>query len=735
MWIVILLFFLNGVYIYKSAVDEYKNIHAYEEIMEWLSKKEDPVATSNAYLNFLFVNYDKVQFTKSFYDEYTLVSEVMEYIDNVRDYDVTIENLIKSIDNRSQFAFFNQTKNSGGSAKNTKEAYLALFDVKPKEGNYFAVEKFMNAGVTDGIHILIIIAACSFLLIEEREKGIYQLIKTTKRGRLSFYFWKMGALIGVCLISTILLYIFSFVLYVTIYGCDSLLLPIQSVPGFLLSPYKISIAEGLIQFAIFKALAFITITVFVMFTCLLPIKASIVYLLNALAMGISAAMYLGIPRSSKYVILKFVNFFSILDVKNYINSLNYFPFANREIPLLEFNLFIMAVFFIISALLGILAYLSYKKTKTIKVDRKKEISLFNMNVLSNEFVRFFLLQGGLLLLLIYIVSAIYSHDFNEVKSETNQYLKSYVNMLNDMEKEEAALWIDNKLIELEELEKEAYKLDLLHQEGTLSDRAYEDGQYIIREQLSIKPIILILKEQSQYIDRIWVKRAIACDYFYEPLYEDAFGESGRADRYMNGIIIALFAVILIIPSFAYDNQYNMDRLLLVTKKGTNQLVKSRIFISFLVSTLLIVLMKIIRIISLDSRHGISGLSSHLQSIPWFETFPFAITVGGFLILQSVIEIILILFLCLFLIALSMRGKEVVQSLLYGIIFCVCPVVLGLLGFGPATRYWISPFLVSDTILMNVRWDAYINLLIVVLLIIFIYIKSRHKWRGSYGITG
>ena len=253
-----------------------------------------------------------------------------------------------------------------------------------------------------------------------------------------------------------------------------------------------------------------------------------------------------------------------------------------------------------------------------------------MNVLSNEFVRFFLLQGGLLLLLLYIVSAIYSHDFNEVKSETNQYLKSYVNMLNDMEKEEAALWIDNKLIELEELEKEAYKLDLLHQEGTLSDRAYEDGQYIIREQLSIKPIILILKEQSQYIDRIWVKRAIACDYFYEPLYEDAFGESGRADRYMNGIIIALFAVILIIPSFAYDNQYNMDRLLLVTKKGTNQLVKSRIFISFLVSTLLIVLMKIIRIISLDSRHGISGLSSHLQSIPWFETFPFAITVGDFL---------------------------------------------------------------------------------------------------------
>ena len=139
MWIVILLFFLNGVYIYKSAVDEYKNIHAYEEIMEWLSKKEDPVATSNAYLNFLFVTYDKVQFTNSFYDEYTLVSEVMEYIDNVRDYDVTIENLIKSIDNRSQFAFFNQTKNSGGSAKNTKEAYLALFDVKPKEGNYFAV--------------------------------------------------------------------------------------------------------------------------------------------------------------------------------------------------------------------------------------------------------------------------------------------------------------------------------------------------------------------------------------------------------------------------------------------------------------------------------------------------------------------------------------------------------------------------------------------------------------------
>ncbi len=731
--IVFLLFFLNGVYIYKSAVDEYNNVYIYEEVMKWLDMQDDSVKAINDYQEEIFENIDHLKFTDSSYDEFIFTSEVGEYVESVNNYKNTIKKLIEDIDNRSQFSFLNQTNSSGESAKVTKEVYGELSDVRPVEGNYFAIGKFMALGVTDGILFIIIIAACSFLLIEEREKGMYQLIKTTKKGRVSYHFWKMGSLIAVTLISVILLYLFSFILHVTIYGCDSLLQPIQSVPGYLLSPYKINIAQGLMLFVLLKILAFITITIIVMFICLLPLKAPIVYLLNALTLVISAGMYLGIPRSSKYVIFKYSNLFSALDVKNYTDSLNYFPFANHEIALFGFNIFVMLMYFIIAVLLGLLAYLAYKRTKVIKIDRKKRITLFSKNVLSNEFIRFFFFQGGFILLVIYVVTTIYSHDFNEVKSEENQHLRNYVEILNDMEKEEANLWIDNKLTELDELEMETSGLDELYLEGKISKFAHEQGLDFIQEQLRIRPTITLLKEQSEYINKVWEEKDIACDYYYTPLYEDVFGESGRADRYMSGIIIALFAVCLIIPSFAYDNQYNMDRLLLVTKKGTNQLVKSRIFISFVLGAFLVVLMKIIWIISLDSRHGISGLSSSLQSLSWFETFPFKITIGGFIILQSVVEVILILMVALFLIALSMRGKEVVQSLLYGIISCVCPVVLGLIGFRPATRYWITPFFVTDAIFIDKSIGVYINLLVVSLCIIFMYIKSRRKWRGSYGI--
>lgn len=731
--IVLLLFFLNGVYIYKSAVDEYNNVHIYEEVMEWLDVQDDSIEAFDTYRKEIIENYEQIKFTNSLYNEYILLGEVEDYVKGVGNYKNTIENLMEDIENRTQFSFLNQTNSSEKSARVTKEVYMELSDVRPVEGNYFSIEKFMTVGVGDGIVFLIIVAACSFLLIEEREKGMYQLIKTTKKGRVPYYFWKMLSLIVIALISALLLYLFSFILYVVIYGCDSLLQPIQSVPGYLLSPYKINIAQALMQFILFKTLAFVAIAVIVIFICLLPVKASIAYLLNLFIMVISVTMYLGIPRSSKYVIFKYSNFFSMLDVGNYTKSLNYFPFASYEIPLLAFNLLLILVFFVISVLLGLLAYLAYKKTKLIKIKSKKRITLFNKNVLSNEFVRFFFLQGGFVLLLIYLVSTIYVHDFNEVKIETNQYLKNFIEMLNDMEKEEASSWIDNKLIELDELEMEAISLEELYKEDDISEDAYRQGINFVTEQLRIRPVILMLEEQSQYISRVWEEKGIACDYFYEPLYEDAFGESGRADRYMSGMIIALFAVCLIVPSFAYDNQYNMDRLLLVAKKGTNQLVKSRIFISFVLGAFLVILMKIIWIMSLDSRHGISGLSSSLQSIPWFETFPFTITVGGFLVFQSIVEIILMLFICLFLIALSMRGKEVVQSLLYGMIFVVCPVVLGLLSFRPATKYWLTPFFVSDTLFVDGNMATYINVLVGILGIVSIYILSSNKWRGRYGI--
>ena len=174
-------------------------------------------------------------------------------------------------------------------------------------------------------------------------------------------------------------------------------------------------------------------------------------------------------------------------------------------------------------------------------------------------------------------------------------------------------------------------------------------------------------------------------------------------------------------------------MLLVTKKGTNQLVKSRILILLLSGGFLLIAMKTIRFISLGSKHGISGLSSPIQSLPWFEKFPLVITVGGLFVFQFIVETILILIVCLFLIALSMRGEEVIQSLLYGLIFCLCPVVLGLLSFQPATRYWLTPFFVSDTIFMDGNLATYINVLVVILGIFLIYILSSNKWRGRHGI--
>lgn len=732
MLIMLLLFFINGVLIYKSTIDEYQNVDTFREIMGWLSTKENPVDACEEHLSVIFFDSNNLRFTDSSYEEYLLVSEVREYVMGIEGYDTTLHNLIQNAQSRAIFSLLKES-DSGRSTSHTIKTYQALFDVKPVMGNYYAIEKFTTIGFTDLIMILIVITACTFLIIEERERGMYLLIKTAKRGRISYYLWKSGALLSITMISGIMLSLQSFIIYITMYGCYNLQVPVQSIPGFLLSPFPISIANYLILFIILKASVFSAITAFVIFTCHLPVKASVVYLLHSLMIAVSIWMYLGIDRSSKYVILKYTNYFSLLDVKNYTNRLNYFPFVNSNIRLFWFSLIIIIVFIVFMMLFGLNAYISYKKTMSLHILQRKRTSLFSFHVFSNELTRFMILQGGVVLLAVYILSVIYIHDFKELNSDTNRYFKSYVTLLNKMDKEDAVIVIDQKLLELNNLAAEVDKLSLLYREGDISKTSYEQSMRLIQEQLTIKPLIEKLKIQSQYISDLREKRGIDCDYIYEPLYNEMFGHERQASRYMNGIVIALFSVCLIIPSFAYDNQYKMDKLLLVTRRGTNKLVNSRVFLLLMLETILLLIIKIVWLLSLESRHTLICLSSKVQSLPYFEDFPFSISIGSFLVLKLFVEIILIQIASLLLIALSMRGKEVVPSLLYGTIYCVCPVVLALLGFKPAMKYWITPFFEPNVLFINADAGVYINFAFMMLGIIVIYRKSGYLWRGKNGI--
>ena len=101
------------------------NVHVYEEVMEWVSMQEDPMDAYSAYLDDMYINYDQLNY-RFLYNEIILLEQVMGYLDNIRDYNLTIEKLIENIDNRSQFSFLSQTNNSDKSAKKQEGLYGAL---------------------------------------------------------------------------------------------------------------------------------------------------------------------------------------------------------------------------------------------------------------------------------------------------------------------------------------------------------------------------------------------------------------------------------------------------------------------------------------------------------------------------------------------------------------------------------------------------------------------------------
>lgn len=168
-------------------------------------------------------------------------------------------------------------------------------------------ERLFNSSWTDIYMIFGCIGICFILIIYERQTGQLALYKTSKNGHAGLAISKCIVACGLVSLLLVLFTITNLTLVGIFYGLGDIHRPIQSVVGYGLCRYSLSIIEFVITDVCFRMVAYFSITLCLMILAYIGESFLEIYIEGIIFIGLNLLLYYGIALNHKWVILHYLN--------------------------------------------------------------------------------------------------------------------------------------------------------------------------------------------------------------------------------------------------------------------------------------------------------------------------------------------------------------------------------------------------------------------------------------------
>lgn len=254
----------------------------------------------------------------------------------------------------SQAAIFQ--KNGSFSNRNLEKT---VRDFRPLAGitltfdNSLALETWLQNRSCD-FFFIVGLSLFVFALLEERKKGLLQVIRSCRKGRNPLALQRLGILAEASILCAALFQGLPLVLSASLNGgLGSLSRPVQSIAAFGVCPLRLTAGEWLMRYFLLRAgFGFVLA---VLLWVLLSAFDSIPFPLTILGVtaGVELGFYYGIPEQSILSPLKYCNLISLVDLSSFDTAycnLNFFGFPvgkQRAVLLLAALLLAGSIFFLL----------------------------------------------------------------------------------------------------------------------------------------------------------------------------------------------------------------------------------------------------------------------------------------------------------------------------------------------------------------------------------------------------
>lgn len=603
-------------------------------------------------------------------------------------YNTFLQQLQMQADNQNTISIFS-AETSAFSQQNiakTASDYEKMEGTKITEGDFRWVREMLEVPACNWLLYLFVFALTAGLVWEEREKGLFPLLRSCPRGGASLAISKLFLAAGSIFFFCLLLYGMNGAFFLLKGGEFSLTASVPSVEGFMGSTFQGSIGAFLLACMLLKSLGLLILTGFLLALAFLCPHIVFVLLTEFGAVGISFLLYQTIPVTSKWNFFRTLNCYGALQTQELLGgyqNLNFFktPQGARQL-VLTFGAFLLAaaVFSCLAAYHRggrVICSRSMAFPEKLQSFLKKYHRLLgNHNGLfRHEGYKILRMNHGLALLLVFILLVI------GIVAKENIYLSTGEQSIQQAMKEYEGILTHKKEAQL--LRQKVY-YDELNAQLSIIEARFQSKEITYPEYTLLSdPIIKQMGGydvfQTLYSKYEYLKFHPNCIFVYEKGYYKLLGTLGD-DNWREFLIMMLFLILLLGPVFGMEKN-GMIRLLSATPSGRSRLSRYKVGWSLLLTLGMYTFYTLCRIYAAQKAYGFSCLWAPMDSLELFygRALP-GFSILGYLLLQAGIQLLVLLIIMSVILLLSRYCKGTLTAILINMVLLVLPMIIAKLCF-------------------------------------------------------
>lgn len=671
-------------------------------------------------------------YTNSFEKEAAFWGGLYQQWQDVSNYAEQLAQIEQDAARLTSISIFNDGNTASFSSRNvlkTAEDYRRLQGLSVSytitEGLSFSV----RSPTTDVLAVCMAFFFTLLLITEEKQKGVFAILRMTRKGRAPLMAAKLAALAAVMFFSVAALYGGNFLYGALRYGFPPLSAPLQAVSGFINSTLAVSAGEFLLLYLLMKWLAcFAFATIIVLITN--HAKDAVTGFLGcALLYGAGLALTELIPPLSVWNTLRYINPVGIMDTSGILATYYNLNIAGRPFGLQSVVLVFMFCLAVVFAGLSVLCFAVKRGwdagefflaplLRRLKIRRHG----FSDRITLHELHKLLLLgRAGVILVLFGIFAATVFPAAVPGLSIRQQQVQNYFQVLHG------------------EITPE--KLDFLEQEEALMQQAHEKTDWIMQQvelgeltpqvadELSAKYRAILNREEAfRYVqERVqYVRENPGTKLLFEDGYLQLMHLSS-SDR----VVIPTLAVLILCFSgfFAMEYQTGAVHILSTTPGGRRKTVKAKLLCMCMVATTVFIASALPVILSVGGTYGLQGWLYPLGSIPAFKGWP--VPLGVYVLFHYLFQYLAILAVSSCILLLSNRLRKTTATVSICAACLLLPMILKAMHVPFAEYCSVAPLFGFATGMLSLAGQLHFSLL--ALLICAAVIGGLLGLSSSFGV--
>lgn len=682
----------------------------------------------------LYQSEEYLIYTDSFWQERHLIEELYGEWKKCAGYGEYLQSVQETGDTLEGIGIF--SGKSGGaepsfSSRNVEKSardYARLTDEKIRWMPGRALTGAMGNVWTDIFLLLSVFLAVGSLILEEKEKRLFYITRSTRYGMGKSIEAKLAALFIHCAGMAAILYGVNLLFFSVTVGYGDFGAALQSVASYRESCLSVSIREFIWLSVMTKGLAAFG---FGALLAAFSIAAETMYLpfgVGILLCGVSFILYTSIPGASKWNLCKYLNLMGILKTEHvYGGYLNFnlfgYPVSQRILT------WVVLIFLAAAGMAGSVYFYLGGEKLTLRDSRLPVVSLFrpHASLLRHECYKLMIVNRAALVLLVFGFLAGY-REWGQ-----NYYLSAQETYYQDMmlrlegeltgEKEE---WILSEQRRYQDAFDQIGQIQERVSRGEISERAGEDLEAKYNAVTAFYPAFLRAWEQYQRLteNRINVtgnringltednisglaenntcelaREGTAVDsvegnFVYDTGYLYLFGLKGEGT--LIDLILLCCGIILAFGNAAsMEDRIDAWSLLGSTRTGKRKVLLHKAVLCIVSAALLALVPFACRAVRIGRTYPFRGLSFRISDIPCYGLLASAhllrfLPVWGFILLAALSQAAVLGVAAFTVFVLSTWRKEPLGTYFLVVLLLLVPLALLLLGFPAAEGFSLYP---------------------------------------------